>query len=699
MLLSLGFAQVESTPQITTGTPVFPSKATANRAMWDLKFQFDATDGGMAAVATDGSHFYTANFQATAPNYGKISRYTMDGVPLATFTIPEVGEIRCLTYDGNYFYAGAGSHIRILDLNSQTQIGTIPNLGGGTVRHLSYDPMLDDGEGGFWLGDWTTIRAISKTGQILLPNSAVANVFGSAYDNYSDPENPCLWLFTQRGYIQDVLGVAKFEQFNIATRTLTGVTHDAKLDYENPNVVGDLAGGACSFKGDDGKFYLAGSIQRTPNLLLVYELAEIPPSCPQVTNLQTEIQGTDVKLTWTAAPDNPTGYKIYKGITELATVTATEYVITKLPDGEHKFAVSAIYNQNCIPEKVATTVNIKSGSPIKNLNGNCIDGNITLTWDAPNSKDLRAGITIQQSGEPTQGVGNNTEQIIPANRWTPQDLANLGIASGMVLEKVAFAPWEPARANFTIKVWQGGSWSGSTGNPGTELVSMEVSPESLEARKWNTIDITPPLVIDATKELWIGYHTKPTEAGYHSGADELPMINNKGNICYVEGWTTMSIISDGGLSNNWCIRGFVSGDPLVELYHIYQDNVKFGETTATTFTKAGVTGNHNYGVATQFINGASSEKVSKMLNCNLNTPIHETTTPSIYPNPATHNITIKTDSTFNKIEVLNFLGQLVISRPEVCNNTTLDVSHLTNGIYFVRVISETGVNVQKFVKQ
>jgi len=76
-----------------------------------------------------------------------------------------------------------------------------------------------------------------------------------------------------------------------------------------------------------------------------------------------------------------------------------------------------------------------------------------------------------------------------------------------------------------------------------------------------------------------------------------------------------------------------------------------------------------------------------------------TTTFSINPNPASNYISITSKNNFNGIEVLNFLGQVVISKTNNNNNIKLDISDLTNGIYFVRIFSEIGTSVQKFVKQ
>jgi len=72
---------------------------------------------------------------------------------------------------------------------------------------------------------------------------------------------------------------------------------------------------------------------------------------------------------------------------------------------------------------------------------------------------------------------------------------------------------------------------------------------------------------------------------------------------------------------------------------------------------------------------------------------------SIVPNPAKDNIRITADTNFNKVEVINFLGQTVITQNNDSKKADVNVSNLTNGVYFVRIISDNGTSVQKFVKQ
>jgi hypothetical protein len=69
----------------------------------------------------------------------------------------------------------------------------------------------------------------------------------------------------------------------------------------------------------------------------------------------------------------------------------------------------------------------------------------------------------------------------------------------------------------------------------------------------------------------------------------------------------------------------------------------------------------------------------------------ENTTFSVYPNPATTNITVKGEGS---MEIMNTLGQVVVSE-QVNGQANINVANLESGIYFVRMNGTT----QKFIKK
>ena len=78
-------------------------------------------------------------------------------------------------------------------------------------------------------------------------------------------------------------------------------------------------------------------------------------------------------------------------------------------------------------------------------------------------------------------------------------------------------------------------------------------------------------------------------------------------------------------------------------------------------------------------------------------------TISIFPNPATTNITIecpqKSVLTATDIEIENIEGQIIKNITISENNTIIDVSAFPSGMYIVKCITGKGIEVRKFVKE
>ncbi|PLW99093.1 MAG: hypothetical protein C0591_03360 [Marinilabiliales bacterium] len=237
------------------------------KALWDVVWSFDAEFGGQPGVETDGTNIYCPNW-----NDDTITRYDMDGSNATRFVIDDVSNIRDLAYDGIYFYGAASDmNLKVMDLANEILINTISASCTGItgIRHIAFDPTLDGGNGGFWIGNWSELGAIDMNGNELVANQGNESCYGSAWDN-SDPENPVLWLFQLNGPEE-----VTFHQWDINTMSFTGVTHEASdvPGFES----GSTAGGACTW--DDpatGKKLLIGNIQQTPNLIFAYDLSGEP---------------------------------------------------------------------------------------------------------------------------------------------------------------------------------------------------------------------------------------------------------------------------------------------------------------------------------------------------------------------------------------------------------------------------------------
>jgi hypothetical protein len=70
---------------------------------------------------------------------------------------------------------------------------------------------------------------------------------------------------------------------------------------------------------------------------------------------------------------------------------------------------------------------------------------------------------------------------------------------------------------------------------------------------------------------------------------------------------------------------------------------------------------------------------------------------SIFPNPAINNMTIES-SQKSLIEILNIQGQLIKTLEANEDKTNIDVSTLPSGVYLIKVETEKGIEVRKFLK-
>lgn len=69
----------------------------------------------------------------------------------------------------------------------------------------------------------------------------------------------------------------------------------------------------------------------------------------------------------------------------------------------------------------------------------------------------------------------------------------------------------------------------------------------------------------------------------------------------------------------------------------------------------------------------------------------------VYPNPANEKITIEFFDEFAKIEVFDITGKFVLDKALTKNNNDLQLSEISEGVYFVNVIQNSGTQRFKFI--
>ena len=67
---------------------------------------------------------------------------------------------------------------------------------------------------------------------------------------------------------------------------------------------------------------------------------------------------------------------------------------------------------------------------------------------------------------------------------------------------------------------------------------------------------------------------------------------------------------------------------------------------------------------------------------------------SVFPNPTSDRITIRTEQEMQRIDVIDMMGR----RVHTTTHSSVDLSPFPRGIYLIRCISAGGANVQRIIK-
>ena len=101
----------------------------------------------------------------------------------------------------------------------------------------------------------------------------------------------------------------------------------------------------------------------------------------------------------------------------------------------------------------------------------------------------------------------------------------------------------------------------------------------------------------------------------------------------------------------------------------------------------------------QIVDGYGYNKCEVTTNCLLGEPESEMKELIVYPNPAEYFLMIRENNNviIRSIEVVNILGQVVVEHPP--HNTNIDVSTFQEGIYYLKLSTNEGISIIKFIKE
>jgi hypothetical protein len=424
------------------------------------------------------------------------------------------------------------------------------------------------------------------------------------------------------------------------------------------------------------------------------------------------------------------GYNVYRDGSLLTPEPITDlyYDDLGLALGTYEYCVTAQYDE-CESEPVCVSVDITEApcDPVSNLVIENEPGSpdVTVTWSPPGSAWIHWDDGTNYDGIGLTGGG----LFYVAARFGPNQLADY---DGMSLTTVALFPRGP-NTTYTLKVWVGA-------NAGTLVVDEPLTTLTFDV--WNQVELSTPVTINASQELWIGYSCDQPNGDTPAGCDAGPAVLEYGDLISVDG-TSWDDLADYGLSYNWNIQGLLEivtdertlaeapvslpfKQPLNETtltghialghlktegntvfnpgirellgYNVYRNGNLMTENPITDlfYEDLGLpNGTYEYCV-TAVYDDCESDPVCGTVDITVgidNPWIDELT---VYPNPASGYLYITTSGLMESLTIVNYAGQTVYSGEDVKTaSLEIPVSSFTPGLYFVRVRTGTGIITKK----
>ncbi len=187
-----------------------------------------------------------------------------------------------------------------------------------------------------------------------------------------------------------------------------------------------------------------------------------------------------------------------------------------------------------------------AGPPPTAFDANFFEGSgVETEWIDPQEMGTWIGY---DDGENVGGLGlNGGGEYWAAIRWEPADLTPF---DGQYITKFQFFPSLFAvEADITFMIWEGA-------DAATMVYEQVLS--NLDWDEWNTIMLDAMHTIDASQELWIGFHVVHADGEYPLGYDEGPAVAGYGDMVSFDGVDFVSMANEYSIDNNFNLHAFVA---------------------------------------------------------------------------------------------------------------------------------------------
>ena len=448
-------------------------------------------------------------------------------------------------------------------------------------------------------------------------------------------------------------------------------------------------------------------------LTLAEEVVPTPvvPAAPVVA--VDTVTETTVTLTW-AAVENATSYNVYVGeATEAVNVKETTYTATGLTaETEYTFVVKAV---NEVGESEASNVAtaktlaaapvvpepVAPAAPVVVVD-TVTETTVTLTWAAvegATSYNVYSADTLVENVTETtytvEGLTAETEYtfvVKAVNEVGESEASN--VATAKTLAAAPVGPTVPAAPVVTVTVSYDTiqvRWEPVAGATSYRLYYKGELQDEFEDP---ALDIQVPtqgkycFTITAVNEVG---ESEPAEACADVVAPEgmvapaAPVLNATldGDVAVLS-W---SAVEFGTYYNVYLLT------PQSEMPYQYLGTSKDTSVKLQLEDK----GEYCFFVTAQNLVGESKESNTACVNYGEGVE-ENVATFNIYPNPVSDKLVIETEATIEAVTIYSLTGVMVYAEVDF-NNNMIDVTDFASGVYFIKVRTENGEAVQRFIKK
>ena len=393
--------------------------------------------------------------------------------------------------------------------------------------------------------------------------------------------------------------------------------------------------------------------------------------------------GICMSLNGQSLSDEVVYYKLYTNGEEVATTDMLNYRHKKLPNGDYRFGVSAVYADGKESEQIfvdkTMVENTAAYKSITELNYYSLDGKtLNLEWDEPVDDDETY---ISYSSEVNAGgLAPSASNGYSALYASVYDKDNLGDYVGYQITDIRFYP--TSDAEFAIVVLEDGK----------QIVWKDLERNTGYSKGlWNVVKLDEPITIKEGAEYTLivdCYDVNPGEAPI--GMDNQLAFTHESDLYSVDGgktFTSVSSMETEDLYGNW-LMGMIIRSPEVYPLPIEGYNVVINRKTV----------NESPLTETSYVyESDANSKIQVRVNVlyeGMDEPVAGTT---YFVDMATgiedvENSVVHIESTATQVTILggqvtdvkayNLAGALVAH----AEGATLDIAHLETGIYVLTAV-------------